>query len=120
MQVNYDPDKGKHNRDNLFKEVNNVQVNTIRVEESPQSNQRFGIADIEEITDAYGIENLDPEANVNPIMVNRVPIGKACSPFEIIRVQTESGLFSIIIIYDTGSEVSLCNYETGPVVADTM
>ena len=71
MGVNYDPDKGKRNLDNLFKEVNNVQINTIRVEESPQSNQRFGIADIEEITDAYGIGNLDPEANVNPIVVNR-------------------------------------------------
>ena len=65
-------------------------------------------------------ENPDPEANVNPIMVNRVPIGKACLPYEIIRVQTESGLFPIVIIYDTGSEVSLCNYETGPVVADTI
>ena len=53
------------------------------------------------------------EANVNPIMVNRVPIGEACSPYEIIRVQTESGLFPIVIIYDTGSEVLLCNYETG-------
>ena len=95
-------------------------MNTIRIEESPQSRQRFGIADIEELPDAYGIGNLDPEANVNPIMVNRVPIGKACSPYEIIRVQTESGLFPIVIIYDTGSEVSLCNYETGPVVADTI
>ena len=101
MRVIYDPDKGKHNLDNLFKEVNNVQINTIRVEESQQSNQRFGIADIEEITDAYGIGNLDLEANVNPMIVNRVPIGKACSPYEIIRVKTESGLFPIVIIYDT-------------------
>ena len=86
MQVNYDPDKGKRNLDNLFKEANNVQINSIRIEESPQSNQRFGIAEIEEMTDTYGIGNLDPEANLNPIMVNRVPIGKACSPNEIIRV----------------------------------
>ena len=125
MRVNYDPDKGKHNLDNLYKEVNNVQVNSIRVEESSQSQQRYGIADIEELPDSDSHmetinENLDPEANVNPIMVNRVPIGKACSPYEIIRVQTESGLFPIVIIYDTGSEVSLCNYETGPVVADTI
>ena len=111
---------GKRNLDNLFKEVNNIQINTIRVEESSQPKQRFGIADIEEITDAYSIGNLDPETNVNPIMVNRVPIGKACSPYEIIRMQAESGLFLIVIIYDTGSEVSLCNYETGPVVANTI
>ena len=34
-------------------------------------------------------------------------------------VQTENGLFPIVIVYDTGSEVSLCNYETGPIVSDT-
>ena len=32
----------------------------------------------------------------------------------------QSGLFPIVIIYETGSEVSLCNYETGLVVADTI
>ena len=75
---------------------------------------------MKKITDVYGIGNLDLEANVNPIMVNRVLTGKPYSPYEIIRVQTESGLFPIFIIYDTGSELSLCNYETGPVVADTI
>ena len=59
------------------------------------------------------------EVNVNPIMVIRVPIGEACSLYEVIRVQTENGLFPIVIVYDTGSEVSLCNYETGPIVSDT-
>ena len=38
----------------------------------------------------------------------------------MIQVQTESGLFPLVIIYDTGSEVSLCNYETGPIVTNTM
>ena len=42
------------------------------------------------------------EVNVNPIMVNRILIGEAGSPYEVIRVQTESGLFQIVIIYDTG------------------
>ena len=59
------------------------------------------------------------EVNINPIMVKRLPIGEVCSPYEVIRVQTESGLFPIVIIHDTGSEVSLCNYETGPIVSDT-
>ena len=94
MRVNYDSKKGRRNLDNLYKEVNNVQVNSIRVEESSQTQQRYGIADIEELpaADSY-METLDespdPEANVNPILVNRVPIGKVCSPYEIIRVQTE-------------------------------
>ena len=56
------------------------------------------------------------EVNVNPITVNRVPIGEPCSPYEVIQVQTESGLFPVVIIYDTGSEVSLWNYERGPIV----
>ena len=70
----------------------------------------------------YDIKEIDDEIqeiNVNPIMVNRVPIGEACSPYEVIRVQTENGLFPIVIIYDTGSEVLLYNYETGPIVSDT-
>merc|ERR1711895_162739 len=62
---------------------------------------------------------LQGEVNVNPIMVDKVPIGEACSPYEVIRVQTENGLFPLVIIYDTGSEVSLSNYETGPIVSDT-
>ena len=37
----------------------------------------------------------------------------------MIQTQTEDGIFPIVIIYDTGSEVSLCNYETGPIVVDT-
>ena len=62
MWVNYDPDKGKRNLDNLYKEVNNVQVNTIRVKESSQSKQKNGIADIEELPDSDSHGSLDPEA----------------------------------------------------------
>ena len=61
MRVNCDPDKGKWSLDNLYKEVNNVQVNTIRIKESSQLHQRFGIADIEELPNAYSMGNLDPE-----------------------------------------------------------
>ena len=114
MRINYDPKKGKRNIDNLYKEigVNHIQVNSLRTNEYLQSWQKYGIADIEELQTADS--NMEPieevsytEANLNPIMVNRVPIGEACSPYEIIWVQKESGLFPIVIIYDTGSEVSL-------------
>ena len=44
------------------------------------------------------------EVNINPITVNRVPIGEACSPYEVIQVQAENGLFPNVIIYDTGSK----------------
>ena len=53
---------------------------------------------------------------MNPITVNKVPIGEACSPYEVLHVQTEVRLFPVVIIYDIESEVSFCNYETGPVV----
>ena len=44
---------------------------------------------------------------------------RACPLHEVVQVQIEIGTFQIIIIYDTGSEVTLCNYETGPIVIDT-
>ena len=126
MRVNYDPKKGLKNMDEMYNEIgtNHVQVNSIRVIEDPEPQPRYGMANIEELPVAENnTEEMDTglhsEVNVNPIMVNRVPIGEACSPYEVIRVQTENGLFPIVIIYDTGSEVSLCNYETGPIVCDT-
>ena len=82
------------------------------------------MADIIELDQDKEDDNTDveinDEANVNAITVNKIPIGKACSPYEVIQAQTEDGIFPIVIIYDTGSEVSLCNYETGPIVVDTM
>ena len=60
-----------------------------------------------------------PTLSIYTATVNRIPIGETCSPYEVVRVQTENGLFPIVIIYDTGSEVSLCNYEIGPIVSDT-
>ena len=126
MRINYDPKRGLKNMDKMYNEIrtNHIQVNSIRVNEDPQPQQRYRMADIEELptadsnTDEIDTE-LYNEVNFNPIMVNRVPIGEACSPYEVIRVQTESGIFPIVIIYDTGSEVSLCNYKTGPIVSDT-
>ena len=59
------------------------------------------------------------EANLKPITINEVPIGEAGLLYEVMHIQTESMLISVVIIYDTGSEVSLCNYETRPMVAST-
>ena len=95
MRVNYDPKKGVKNIDIMYNEIraNHIQINSIRVNESTQPQQRQGIANIEELPTADN--NMDEmetefhsEVNVNPIMVNRVPIGEAGSPYEVIRVQT--------------------------------
>ena len=71
--------------------ADHVQVNSTRVRPSSQSQQRFGIAEIEELSQTDD-EQESPEeenhgeANSNPITVNRVPIRKACSPYEVIQV----------------------------------
>ena len=123
MRVNHDPSKGNKNIDIMYKTIgaDHVQVNSIRVKPSTLSQQRYGIAEIEELSQTDD-EQESPEreshseVNVNPITVNRVPIGEASSPYEVTQIQTESRLFPVVIIYDTGSEVSLCNYETGPII----
>ena len=101
-----------------------MHVNSIRVRPNTQSQQRFGIAEIEELSQTDGEqespeEESHGEVNVNPITVNRVPIGEACSPYEVIQVQTGNRLVSVVIIYDTWSEVSLCNDGTEPMVTST-
>ena len=86
MRVNYDPSKGRKNIDIMYEAIgaDHVQVNSIRVKTSTQSQQRFGKAEIEELSysdneqERIEIEN-HGKAKVNPIMVNRVPIGEAWS-----------------------------------------
>ena len=53
---------------------------------------------------------------MKPITINEIPIEKASSPYEVIQIEAKDKLMSAVIIYDTGSEVSLCNYETKPIV----
>ena len=125
MRANHNPKNGVRNLDTMFSALgtDHVQINSISITPETHKKPEFGMAEIEEL-DQDEEENdptMEPneEANVNPITVNKVPIGKACSPYEVIQVQTEAGIFPIVIIYDTGSEVSLCNYETGPMVVDT-
>ena len=87
MRVNYDPKRGLKNMDEMYNEIgtNHIQVNSIRVIEDPEPQPRYGLASIEELPAVEdNIEEIDEElqgkVNVNPIMVNRVPIGEACSP----------------------------------------
>ena len=63
-------------------------------------------------------ETNNPKLDSNEEATN-IPRKRACPPYEVIQAQTENGIFPIVITYDTGSEVLLCNYETGPIVVDT-
>ena len=51
------------------------------------------MADIEEVEQSEEDDNLNKdtndEASVNSIVVNKILIGKACSPYKVIHVQTE-------------------------------
>ena len=84
MRVNHDPSKGINNMDIMYKAIgaDHVQVNSIRVRPSSQSQQRFRIAEIEELSQTDD-EQESPEGeshgevNVYPIRVNRVPIEKS-------------------------------------------
>ena len=92
MKQNYDPKKGIKNIDELYNDIgsNHVQVNSVRIIRNQDPQPRSGIARIEELpaedNDIEEINDEIQEVNVNPIMVNRVPIGEACSPYEVIRV----------------------------------
>ena len=125
MRANHKPAKGPKNLHVMFNSLgsDHVQINSITTAPETQKKQEFGMADIIELDQDKEDDDTDVEindkANVNAITVNKIPIGKACSPYEVIQAQTEDGIFPIVIIYDTGSEVSLCNYETGPIVVDT-
>ena len=94
-----------------------MQINTIRIKIGTQSQQRSGTPEIEELSPPGDEQENSKgeghcEADIKSITINNIPIGEASSPYEVIRIQTESRLVSVVIIYDTGSEVSLCNYET--------
>ena len=98
----------------------NVVVNALQVDTDPQdgtsaldrspevqsSNQQFSITDIEEVDQAL----------VQAVLVNNLRIGKACTPYEVIRVKTSSGVYPVTVVYDTGSQITLCNYKTGPLL----
>lgn len=59
------------------------------------------------------------EEIATPVTVNTIPKKIACQPLEVIQMQTESGTFPIVIIYDIRAEVTLCNYEAGQIIPDT-
>ena len=97
---------------------NHVKINSIAAIPRTQKQQEVSVADIEELEQSKEDDNLNKdtndEASVNSLMVNKIPIGKVCSTYKVINVQTETGMFPVVIIYNTGYEVLLCNYETSP------
>ena len=108
LKANFDPTIGLQNLTNAWKEFNYdiALINSIQVQ---QNHQSTGIADTEEL-------DAGDTTYTNTVLVNQLRIGKACTPFEVIKVKTAAGYYPIVLIYDTGAQVSLCNHETGPLL----
>ena len=101
-----------------------VQINTIRINSDTQSQKRSETPKLEELSppgDEQGSSKGKGyyEASMKPITINEIPIEKASSPYEVIQIEAKDKLMSAVIIYYTGSEVSLCNYERGPIVTNS-
>merc|ERR1712240_632147 len=112
LKENFNPRLGPGNLYMVWREFNrdNAIINSIQVE---SEHQAVRIADIEDVMDD------GDTAYVRAVLINQLRIGRACTPFEIIRVQTRSGYYPIVLIYDTGAQVSLCNFETGPLLIES-
>merc|ERR1712240_263843 len=89
---------------------NSVLINAVQVEENIQDTEANN-------TDST-VSDQTP-TSVEVMLVNDLPIRRACSPFEILRIQTKTGCHPVVLIYDTGAQVSLCNPETSPLLIGT-
>ena len=124
MRANDQPKIGRGNLHVLFPcAPGHVQVNSVTIEPETQKEQELKRADIGDLDQDEETNNPKVDSNeeetVTLVTANKIPKKRACPPYEVIQVQTENGTFPIVIIYDTGSEVTLCNYETGLIVIDT-
>ena len=98
-----------------------VQVNTIRINSNTETQERSESPKSEELSPLGDKQGSSKEkgkykASMEPITIKEIPIEKASSPYEVIQIKAKGKLMSAVIIYDTGSEVSLCNQETKPIV----
>ena len=100
-----------------------VIINTVSIIPETQEKQVANVVDVEQLEqhkrNDKPSEVTNDQASIHSIMVNKILIGKACSPYEVIHIQTDKGMFPIIIMYDSGSEVTLCNYKAGPLIVET-
>ena len=121
VKQNFNPQDGKKLLNKFRQNVPNYSatINSLLVTQDQVGHQAHdghavqhshGIADIEETPAG------DDTVYVQAVLVNNIQIGKACCPYEVVRVKVGTTYFPVVIIYDTGAQLSLCNYETGPLL----
>ena len=127
MKTNFDPKFRKGNLKKLWECIgeNTAVVNSIQVlphsalldrpvNESTQPQQ--------EVDQEHGTKELgeilsgEDSACIQTLLVNQLKIGRACCPYEVIRVKVGAGYFPVTLVYDTGAQVSLCNFESEPLL----
>ena len=99
MRNNHDYKKGVKNLFAMMDSLGNdhLKINTITIAPGTHRQQEISVTDIEELEESEEDDNLNEdtndEASVHSITINKIPIWKACCPYEVICVQTDSGMF---------------------------
>ena len=105
LKANFNHELGLMNLTNVWQHFYiSALINSIQVHQNQQSP---GFAD----TKALNTGNTLHTSNE---LVNQLQVGNTCTPFEVIQVQTNTGSQPIVLVYDTGAQVTLCNQETRP------
>ena len=120
VKENFNPEEGRKILDKARSSIPNytATINLIQIppnqaieQSTSQKTQSHGVAEVEEIS--------EETAFVQTVLVNNIKIGKACCPYEIIRVKIGTTYFPVTLIYDTGAQLTLCNFETGPLLTSS-
>ena len=116
LRVNHDPSKKLNNIRIMYRVIGaeQVQVNTIRINSNTETQERSESPKSEELSPLgnkqwRAKEKRKYKESLEPITIKEIPIEKASSPYEVIQIKAKGKLMSAVIIYDTGSDVSLCN-----------
>ena len=93
MRQSFDYKKGLDNLFSMYEahRKKHVKVNYVTASATKSSQDKFGVTEIiylnQDDKDESQSDDNDLEAGVYSIRVNKISIGKACSPYEVMQVQ---------------------------------
>ena len=81
-----------------------LQINSINLHEDTQPQQNYEEIHTRKLSASYNNAKdmkikYNKEGSISPILLNKIPLGKARLLYEVIKVQTENGLVPITFIY---------------------
>ena len=121
---NFNPSRGKKLLSGIRANIPNYSatINSIRAKQQcTDSRTKFSVTKNpnHETTTIEETLNNEDVALVPTVLVNGIQIRKDCCPYEVIRIKVGSTYLPVAIIYDIEAQMSLCNYETGPLLIST-